>query len=315
MRPGGSAAELEAHRRLAASLRANGSTCAEIAEMMVVDLSSVKRLKTAWKKGGIEALAAKPHPGRTPRLSPSQKRRLEKTLLRGPVQAGYQTDLWTCARVAEAIHKQFGVDYHVDHVGRLLGALGWTCQEPEQRARERDEAKIADWRSARLASPKKRARGEKLALSSRMRAVSCSSPRGDELGHRVARRPCSMLGYRSCCQAPFNRRKVGMYFRVQQQKSAGPHRKATRLLFATTQLGCESSGCRLTLQTSIRPSSVGIMPSIPTSPTSCLMTPTNSSTPYEIRLAVNDVITNSYVPTSRPNNFDFNLAHWLRGDQ
>ncbi len=147
MRPKGSAVELEARRRLAASLLANGFPCAEIAEMMVVDLSSVKRWKAAWKKGGVEALAAKPHPGRTPRLAPSQKRRLEKTLLRGPVKAGYRTDLWTCARVAEVIHKQFGVDYHVDHVGRLLRALGWTCQKPEQRARERDEAKIADWRA------------------------------------------------------------------------------------------------------------------------------------------------------------------------
>lgn len=147
MRPEGSAVELEARRRLAASLLANGSTCAEIAGMMGVDLSSVKRWKAAWMKGGVEALAAKPHPGRTPRLSPSQKRRLVKTLLRGPVKSGYQTELWTCARVAEVIHKKFRVDYHVDHVGRLLHALGWTCQKPEQRARERDEAKIAHWRA------------------------------------------------------------------------------------------------------------------------------------------------------------------------
>jgi transposase len=147
MRPQGSAVELEARRRLAASLLANGSTCAEIAEMMEVDLSSVKRWKAAWKKGGVEALAAKPHPGRTPRLSPSQKRQLEKILLRGPLKAGYRTDLWTCARVAEVIQKQFGVGYHVDHVGRLLHALGWTCQKPEQRARERDETKIAHWRA------------------------------------------------------------------------------------------------------------------------------------------------------------------------
>lgn len=147
MRPQGSAVELEARRRLAASLLANGSTCAEIAEMMGVDLSSVKRWKAAWKKGGIEALAAKPHPGRTPRLSPSQKRQLEKTLLRGPLKSGYRTDLWTCARVAEVIQKKFDVSYHVDHVGRLLHALGWSCQKPEQRARERDEAQIAHWRA------------------------------------------------------------------------------------------------------------------------------------------------------------------------
>ena len=40
-----------------------------------------------------------------------------------------------------------GIGYHVDHMGRLLHALGWTCQKPEQRARERDETKIAHWRA------------------------------------------------------------------------------------------------------------------------------------------------------------------------
>ena len=147
MRPQGSAVELEARRRMAASLLSNGSTCVEIAELMEVDLSSVKRWKAAWKKGGVEALAAKPHPGRTPRLSCVQKRQLEKILLRGPLKAGYRTDLWTCARVAEVSHKRFDVDYHVDYVGRFLHTLGWTCQKPEQRARERDEARIAHWRA------------------------------------------------------------------------------------------------------------------------------------------------------------------------
>ena len=147
MRPKGSAAELEARRRLAVSLLENGCTCAEVAEMMGVDLSSVKRWKAAWKKGGVVALAAKRHPGRPPRLSPSQKRQLVNLLVRGPAKSGYQTDLWTCARVAEVIREKFGVEYHPDHVGRLLHALGWSCQKPEQRARERDEAAIARWRA------------------------------------------------------------------------------------------------------------------------------------------------------------------------
>ena len=147
MRPHGSAAELEARRRRAASLLAKGCSCAKIAELLGADLSSVKRWKAAWKNGGVDALAAKPHPGRTPRLSPSQKRQLENMLVRGPAKAGFRNDLWTCGRVARLIRERFGVDYHANHVGRLLRALGWTCQKPEQRARERDEATIARWRA------------------------------------------------------------------------------------------------------------------------------------------------------------------------
>jgi transposase len=53
--------------------------------------------------------------------------------------------LWTCPRVAQVIRREFGVRYHVDHIGRLLRSLGFTPQKPERRARERDESAIQRW--------------------------------------------------------------------------------------------------------------------------------------------------------------------------
>ena len=47
--------------------------------------------------------------------------------------------------VAELIRREYGARYHVDHIGRLLRALGWTPQKPERRARERDEEAIRRW--------------------------------------------------------------------------------------------------------------------------------------------------------------------------
>jgi transposase len=137
---------LEARRRWGVSLLAKGKTCSEVAELVGVHLSSVKRWKVAWKKGGVEAVAAKSNPGRTPRLSASQKRQLEKILLRGPLKAGYANELWTCPRVAEVIRRKFEVQYHVDHVWRILKNMEWSCQKPEYRARERDETAIRRWR-------------------------------------------------------------------------------------------------------------------------------------------------------------------------
>ena len=146
MRPNGSAAELEARRRRAASLLAQGKSCSKVAELVGASLSSVKRWKAAWKKGGIESLAAKPHPGPAPRLSDSQRQQLLKILTQGPNASGYPTNLWTCSRVAKLIRKHFGVKYHPGHVWYLLRGLNWSCQKPERRARERDEAAIARWR-------------------------------------------------------------------------------------------------------------------------------------------------------------------------
>jgi transposase len=146
MRPKGSAAELEARRRLAGRLLQEGRKIGEVARIVAASEVSVRRWHRAVKKGGLEALKAKPHPGPKPRLNPKQKRRLVKILLAGPRKAGYRTDLWTCPRVAEVIAEKFGVTYHPSHVWKVLRSLGLTPQKPDQRARERDEAAIFRWR-------------------------------------------------------------------------------------------------------------------------------------------------------------------------
>jgi transposase len=146
MRPKGSAAQLEARRLLAGRLLLESRPVGEVAQIVAASESSVRRWHRAVKKGGLEALRAKPHPGRRPRLNAKQKRRLVKILLAGPRKAGYRTDLWTCPRVAEVIAKKFGVHYHPSHVWKIVRSLGWTCQKPEQRARERDDAAIRRWR-------------------------------------------------------------------------------------------------------------------------------------------------------------------------
>lgn len=146
MRPRGSAAQLEYRRQLGGKLLAQGKGVREVARLLAVAPSSVSRWKQALKRGGEQALQAKPHAGPSPRLSVSQKRRLLATLVAGPRAAGYATELWTCPRVGEVIRQRFGVSYHSAHVWRLLRDFRWRPQKPEHQARERDEAAIARWR-------------------------------------------------------------------------------------------------------------------------------------------------------------------------
>ena len=79
---------------------------------------------------------------------------LERT--RGARAHGYATDLWTTKRVAAVITRTFGVVYHPAHVSRMLAACGWSCQKPERRNVERDEAAIARWKRYRWAAIKKK---------------------------------------------------------------------------------------------------------------------------------------------------------------
>jgi transposase len=146
MRKQGSAAALETRRRVAGQLLLEGRRIDEVMEIVGASESSVKRWKRAVKEGGLEALKAKPHPGPTARLSAAQKRKLLKLLVAGPIKSGYHNELWTCTRVAEVIAKKLLVSYHPCHVWKILRALGWTSQKPEQQARERDDDAIERWR-------------------------------------------------------------------------------------------------------------------------------------------------------------------------
>ena len=156
MRPKGTAQELEQRRVRAMALLEQGHSGSQVALMLGVTQGAVSQWKKAYRRGGAKALRAKPHPGATPKLTPGQRRRLERLLLKGPGWHGYPTALWTLGRVAEVIAKHFGVTYDPSSIWHILRRMGWSCQKPQRRARERDEATIAQWRKKEWPRIKKR---------------------------------------------------------------------------------------------------------------------------------------------------------------
>ena len=137
--------EAEQRRLRALTLVQSGLSSAEVARQVGVDPRSVRRWKSAYRRQGAAGLKTKHAPGRQSRLNKSQRRDLVKRLLRGAVAQGYDTDLWTCPRIAGLIEQHFGVRYHVDHIPRLMKTLGFSCQKPERQARERDQRTIQAW--------------------------------------------------------------------------------------------------------------------------------------------------------------------------
>jgi putative transposase len=131
---------------IAARLFAQGKSLTEVAAVVGCSKSSASRWKQAWKSGGEAALRPLPHPGPKPKLNPRQERRLLAALKRGTQHWGYAVAGWTGPLVRDLIRQLFGVRYHVDYIGTLLHRLGYSSQQPEQRARERNERAIAQWR-------------------------------------------------------------------------------------------------------------------------------------------------------------------------
>lgn len=146
MRTKHSRRELEVRRKIAGRMLLQGYSVSEVASAVGASEPSVRRWRIAVRKGGLKALQAKPQRGKRPQLDAAQHHELVEILLAGPRAAGFANDLWTCPRVAHVIERQFGVRYHPSHVWKLLRNLGWSCQKPEQRARERDEEAIRRWR-------------------------------------------------------------------------------------------------------------------------------------------------------------------------
>ena len=145
MRPSGSPETLEKRRERAIELLEQGLMPVEVAGKVGVDRRSVRRWKAAYRAKGKNGIKAVPASGRPPKLSAADKKKLEKTLLKGARSVGFPTDLWTCPRIAEVIKKRFAISYHVDHVCRLLHSMGWSPQRPTRVAIERDEPRIAQW--------------------------------------------------------------------------------------------------------------------------------------------------------------------------
>ena len=155
MRPHGSPEELEQRRRRAIDLLKAGASITAVARRLDCSHSSVILWRDAVKQRGLTALKAKPAPGRPPKLTAQQRAKLPRLLLRGPAAWGFATELWTTRRIATVIQRAFGVRLHRAHVSRVLSALDWSCQKPERRALERDEAAIAHWKRYRWPAVKK----------------------------------------------------------------------------------------------------------------------------------------------------------------
>ena len=101
----------------------------------------------AYREGGVDALKAKPIPGRPRKLQGRQLARLYRLVVgKDPRQLQFPFGLWTRAMVRELIKREFGVGLSEVSVGRLLRSMGLSPQRPVYRAYQQDPALVQRWR-------------------------------------------------------------------------------------------------------------------------------------------------------------------------
>ena len=101
-----------------------------------------------YREGGLEALRAKPVPGRPPSLSGAQLQRVYALIVgNDPRQLQFIFALWTRAMVRELIRREFAARLSEVSVGRLLRKLGLSPQRPLYRAYQQNPEAVARWKA------------------------------------------------------------------------------------------------------------------------------------------------------------------------
>ena len=138
---------LEALRLRAVDQVEQGSHPEDVAAALGMHRKTVYKWLAKVRSGGRDALRAKAIPGRPPKLSGEQMRRIYDLVVGSdPRQLKFEFALWTRDLVRELIRREFGVAMSAVSVGRMLKALGLSPQRPLYRAWQADAEKVQAWK-------------------------------------------------------------------------------------------------------------------------------------------------------------------------
>jgi transposase len=146
----------EWRRQRAWELHTQGWWQKDIAVALGVSCAAVCQWLRLGREGGVEALWNRPRPGGPAKLTAEQRAQIPALLAHGTEAYSFRGDVWTANRIAEVIWRTLGVRYHRDHVSRLLRQIGWSRQQPIERATQRNEQAIEQWYAQRWPAIKKK---------------------------------------------------------------------------------------------------------------------------------------------------------------
>lgn len=118
----------------------DGASRADAAASCGMDRQTLHDWVHRFNAQGIEGLANKVIPGRSPALSEGQMAQLREIVLQGPDLARDGVVRWRCCDLQGVIADRFGVNVHERTVGKLLRRLRLTRLQPRPHNPKRDEA-------------------------------------------------------------------------------------------------------------------------------------------------------------------------------
>jgi transposase len=139
----GTTKQVEQRRKRGLKLLAQGRSPAEVARQVGVSERTVRR----WRQEKRECRKRQTgRRGRPSRLTTEQLATLQEALDKGAYAHGYAEDYWTLDRIGHVIWTLFGVRYHPSGVWHVMHRLGWSSQQPQRQALQRDDKQIVRWK-------------------------------------------------------------------------------------------------------------------------------------------------------------------------
>jgi len=141
-------------------LLGQGYTKAEVANFLGVAESSVYEWQRKFRSGGLSAVSTKIASGRKGLLSDEQLLQIDRWLRGNPRQVQFDFGLWTRKVVRDLVRREFGIDYSLQNVGKILKMLGFSPQRPTYQALQRSEEQRRIWTEETFPAIKRRAEAE-----------------------------------------------------------------------------------------------------------------------------------------------------------
>lgn len=167
----------------------DGRKVTDIAAEFGVTRGSVNRWLQWYDADHVEGLRASVAEGPAPKLTEEQREALTIIIELGPIQAGYQSGVWTGPMIGDLIAQRFGVRYHNHHVPRLLHQLGFSVQRPRKRLARADLVRQATWLRETLPAIKKKRGNAAASLPTATKPASGSTGRSTRRGPELVASP------------------------------------------------------------------------------------------------------------------------------
>jgi transposase len=106
-----------------------GVAVSEVARMLRVSQEAVRGWLKRYLLRGARGLQSKNSPGRPPKLTKAQRRKLCQLIDEGPAKAGLTGNCWRSPMIQHLIQEHFGVFYCVHYLSALLRSMGYSYQK------------------------------------------------------------------------------------------------------------------------------------------------------------------------------------------